>query len=255
MRIRARSCDVEPPGRGGARRASHTAIATAALFLACTTASAGGVTDLVFADGFESAVADSCAHVASPPAYPRETPPARFPEVPLVVPLGFWMGDFPQSGGQQGRITPRRNRHVSIEFYAPEDPAEYAGLARQFIWQEAQQGGLSVNLSAIYVSVSQCPGDFRIPPTGTTAPLNDRTFASGCRNYRPFMATGAPLFFRTVEYDLGAGPSGFDRCMIDPGNVYYFNFILASPVGGIEPGENPCSNPQSPNCGIQMSIE
>lgn len=236
-------------------RTMWAVLAASAFACAYPPAAPAGGDDVVFLDGFEPDPLDPCTYIPPPAGYSREVPPSRFPEVPLVVPLGFYMGDFPQSGGGQGRVTPQRNRYVSIRFVAPVDPAEYQNLARQFVWQEAQQGGLSVNLSAIYISVTQCPADFRIPPVSDTAPLEDPTYASGCRNWRPFVANGSPLFFRQIDYDLGPGPSNFDRCMIEPGGTYFFNFILASPVGGITPGENPCANAQSPSCGIQMSIQ
>ena len=196
-----------------------------------------------------------CESITAPNGYTRQQPPAAFTEVPLVTPSGSFMGLFPVGGGGQGRVVPNRGRYMSIEFRAPTDLSVYNGLAKQFNWLEAQQAGFSVNLSAIYVTVSQCPGDFRIPVGSTTAPPADPTYAAGCRNWRPFTQGGNNLFLRGIDYNIGSTPSDFDTCMIAPGGTYYFNFILASPVGGIVPDENPCSNQQANACGIQMSME
>lgn len=197
-----------------------------------------------------------CSTITAPAGYTQQTPPTEFTQVPLVTPSGQFMAPFPNSGGGQGRVVPNRNRYMSIRFQAPlESTGVYQGLARQFNWLEAQQAGFSVNLNNIYVTVSQCPGDFRIPVGTDTVPANDPTFATGCRNWRPFSQGGSNLFLRTIDYNLGTGVSDFDTCMINPGGTYYFNFILAGPTGGIVPNENPCTNQDASACGIQMQIQ
>ena len=199
---------------------------------------------------------DQCnAGAVSPPAFPpegytRSASPTLFTQL-LTLSSNFCQ-DFPNTGGGICRLNASRNRYTSIRFQVPLDTTPFPGLAKEFNWNPNQIDG-EADENAVYLSISQCPGDFRIPTTITPPDVvNDPTFSTACRNF----VGSTP--FRAIKYNIDGAPSnigGDVRCGLSPGKVYYLNFILASPVGGIVPGEHNCLNPNLNGCGLQIMAE
>jgi hypothetical protein len=177
----------------------------------------------------------------------RRTPPSGFLDL-LAYQGGATRctGDFPNTTSILCLIHTQRspnNQYISLRFVAPLG-YDYSTLEKFFDWDESQVRGAAQSNST-YVTISQCPGDFRIPPLGATAPSNDPTYAAGCRNL--FNAG-------RIEYLTGSGPSTATKCMINPGETYYFNYVRGVPnivTNQVESAE--CVS-GSTECGVQMQI-
>ncbi len=162
-------------------------------------------------------------------------PPAGFTRSPITSfsdlrgSNGFPPTPFPRSGADFFGLGITKQQYVSIAFTVPSPMP--TGLIKRFFWNSVNfvPGGY-VNIHNNYVTLSECPGDFRIPPAGQPAPATDPTFAEGCRNYR----NGTP--FTRVNYDHYSGStqsSSGDTCMLAEGRTYYFNMILDGPADGV----------------------
>jgi hypothetical protein len=202
---------------------------------------------------------DQCdAGAVSPPAFPpagyeRNASPASFTD--LVDLFGSPCQEFPSSGGGVCRLNSSRAKYTSIRFTVPADGPLYTGLAKAINWNENQVDG-AANENRVYLSISQCPGDFRIPTT-VTAPSTDPTYSLACRNFNFTPISLATLPLRTIHYNIDGVPTnvgGEMRCGLTQGNTYYLNFILANPEGGINPGEHNCKNSLE-FCGLQIRAE
>jgi hypothetical protein len=81
-----------------------------------------------------------------------------------------------------------------------------------------------------YVSVSTCPGDFRIPSGGQAGSTTDPTFAEGCRNWRDeafsWIADGG---VNNINWTDASTPSSAARCMLERGRTYYLNMYMVKP--------------------------
>ena len=203
--------------------------------------------------------ADQCnAGAVTPPAVPPtgyslNPSPASFPQ--MIDVFGAPCQDFPITGGGVCRMNTSRATYLAVKFTVPTDINAFNGLAKQFTWLENQQDGAADEFK-VYISISQCPGDFRIPTT-VAAPANDPTYSLACRNFTvsPIALTTIPT--RGIRYDLNGTPSnvgGNLQCGLTLGNTYYLNFILAHPEGGILPGEHRCKN-NLEFCGLQVKAE
>jgi hypothetical protein len=166
--------------------------------------------------------------------------------------------DFPNVGTNQCKIHAGVGQFVSIKFVVPTvaSGVEFPP-ARSFEFLSSQEAGIPTSGFDAFVTISQCPGDFRVA-TSATAPANDPTFAFGCRSARqPFPGSPTLTSFRAVDYDLDA-PSTAERCGLVRGNTYYLNYVSANPLlDGITAGENTCPEPTLPPtgpgyCGVQM---
>ncbi|MCU0657276.1 MAG: hypothetical protein MUF64_19055 [Polyangiaceae bacterium] len=158
---------------------------------------------------------------------------------------------FPQSGNT-GLIITDNEKYHAIGFDTPSEP--WGVTSYLFIWQEAQQFG-AVDLSNVYISITSCPGDFRLPPPGQTAPADDPTFARGCRNIRSFPGFPQDMVTSKIDYVVSEEPSSEEVCRLAPGRKYYINFIRANAADGeIGPpsSEATCKNPEQTSCGVQM---
>jgi hypothetical protein len=158
---------------------------------------------------------------------------------------------FPQSGNTGYVITSNEQYHA-IGFDTPPEPWEVAFY--QFFWQEAQQQG-AANMLNVYISITSCPGDFRIPPPGQTAPADDPTFARGCRSIRSLPGFPQDIVASQINYAVSEEPSSEEVCRLAPGRRYYINFIRANAADGeIGPpaSEATCANPEQTSCGVQM---
>lgn len=190
---------------------------------------------------------------ASHNGYTRMTAPQRFPDMRTFFNLAC--GDFPATGSNVCLMLDTRNQYISLQFVAPANLEVYPS-GKVIQWQSAQQGAQADEPST-YFSISQCQGDFRIPTPGAAgniAPSGDPTFAHGCRNIRFLSQTGGPSQGIGIAYNL-TGVSSASSCGLTPGNTYYFNMILADPIGGIQPGEHTCANSSSNSCGMQVRAQ
>jgi hypothetical protein len=198
--------------------------------------------------------APSCASIAAAlPAGWWRGAATRFSEVPSINYAGHFLNPFPVTGSF-GRFVTRDDEYLAIEFDTPLDPTSWSALQR-IDWGESQVGGAAV-LSDVYLSVSTCPGDFRIPGP-EDAPANDPTFARGCRSVR--QRDGFPLGPRSnLPYVVGTAPSTAEVCRLAPGRRYFLNFIRANAMDGrIGPPaeEARCNNPALSSCGIQLRVD
>jgi hypothetical protein len=157
---------------------------------------------------------------------------------------------FPQSG-TTGYVITASDQYHAIGFDTPAGPWEAAFY--QFFWQEAQQQGAAV-MQNVYISISSCPGDFRIPAAGP-APAGDPTFARGCRSVRPLSGFPQPLTMDHINYEVSTEPATDEVCRLAPGRRYYINFIRANASDeeiGPPASEATCANPELTSCGVQM---
>jgi hypothetical protein len=185
----------------------------------------------------------------------------NFASVPAVEIGGATWQPFPNSGFS-GYLITGASQYQSVTFTTPTDPTAWnaAAPAKRFQWIPAQQGGEAIMLN-VYVSISSCAGDFRIPPTGQTAPTDDTTYARGCRSIRP-LGTVTNYPHANISYQISAEnlPSDDNICRLAPGRTYFVNFIRAQvfdgypePIGA--PSVEATCEGGGTTCGIQMRVE
>ena len=196
--------------------------------------------------------ADSCAGFTPPLPNGWQRSSQTLPsQIAAVEAFGAFWTPFPNSSFS-GYVITAQTQYISVQLDTPAQP--WAVQNQQFFWQEAQQNGAAV-LDKIYVSVSSCPGDFRIPTIDQVAPANDPTFASGCRSWRRVLP-GFPQGSRDViSYQIGTEPSDEQTCRLAPGRRYFVNFIRADVSDGAigtPAQEATCLIPDRTSCGVQM---
>lgn len=197
-----------------------------------------------------------CASLGVPlPAGWRRGMPTLFTEVPWIEIAGVFWNPFPNGGGT-GRILTGAGEYLALEFTTPADVADWLSRApnRLVYWDRSQVGG---EADVVYVGLSSCPGDFRIPPAGQAAPPGDPTFARGCRSFRRG-PTGLDGPASSIGYEIGEASSDETTCRLAPGRRYYLNFIRADvrdgAIGAPE-AEAACVNPELTTCGVQMRVD
>jgi hypothetical protein len=201
--------------------------------------------------GDDCTIEQQAAADASHPGHTRVDPPGVFPDLRTFSNLAC--GNFPITGSNVCLMLAPRNRFISLRFTAPADLNAYPQGSPFIAWQSAQVGA-GADESATYFSISKCMGDFRIPTTGV-APAGDPTFGHGCRNIRFLNGLGQPPSDGLgISYTI-TGVTSASQCGIVPGQVYYFNMILADPRGGIQAGEYTCGNQSAPSCGMQIRAQ
>ena len=201
----------------------------------------------------------SCGSFVSPlpPGWNRSGIQA-FGQVPSTIMANSFWQPFPSSGFPGALITGRSEYH-SVGFTTPADGGAWAAAAplKTFSWIEASDGGEAL-LGRVYVSLSSCPGDFRIPPLGQIAPVNDTTFARGCRNIRPLFGSLNHIYADVGYVIAGPNqPSDDTTCRLVPGTSYFMNFIRANATDGsigLPADEAECQNGNANFCGIWMSV-
>jgi hypothetical protein len=201
----------------------------------------------------------NCAMVGTGlPAGWRRGVPARFTDVALVTIAGVRWNPFPVSGGL-GRIFTANGVYLSIEFDTPSDVAAWFAAApfKQILWERSQVDG---EADVVYVGLSACPGDFRIPRVDAVAPAGDPTFAAGCRSFRRLSGAPSPQSLSNMSYEISEAPSDPTTCRLAPGRRYYLNFIRAEVTDGAigapdeESARAACANPELMSCGVQMRV-
>jgi len=194
--------------------------------------------------------------------YTRKGSPLTFADVPLITPAGYFWNPFPNTGAL-GRLSTAQSEYVAVRFTTPADAAAWSAAApsKAITWDSSQVGGEASMLN-VYVTISRCAGDFRLPTAGSVAPANDPTFARGCTSVRSD-ALGRTQPRSNVYYQIGDATSDESRCFLAPGRTYFLNFIRANVLDGQlgtptqEAGGNTsnCINPDLPSCGVQMRVE
>ncbi|MFN0252543.1 MAG: hypothetical protein ACKV2T_37045 [Kofleriaceae bacterium] len=197
---------------------------------------------------------------------PAQSAPTTFEMVHWLSPPSNRWNPFP-NGGAPGKIATDHGEYIAIVFTTPADVGDWVGRApnQRAAWVESQVDG-EATLSSVYVTISRCAGDFRVPPVDSLAPANDPTFAPGCTSRRRVAAGFNPAPLTSVRYAIGTGPSNADACMLGPNQTYYLNFIRAdvsggsvrSPTAEIVPGfASNCNtvDPARTFCGVQLTVD
>ncbi|MDX2015409.1 MAG: hypothetical protein SFW67_34780, partial [Myxococcaceae bacterium] len=210
--------------------------------------------------GVPSGTSGVCASVPRPPGWTRSTAQTSVSQIEWVqIPGTFW-NPVPHSGGS-GRVVTTHGEYLSLQFTMPVDPAACASAqSKLFQWDPSQVDG-EADMSRTYVTLSQCPGDFRFP-TEAPAPATDPTYARGCRNFRRSPGS-QPSVRSNIAYRVGTGPSDEYACELACGQTYFINFVranpdfvgLRSPSDEVDPGFSSNCNtvhPQVTRCGVQM---
>ena len=180
----------------------------------------------------------------------------RIVDVPAVEIRGARLNPFPNSG-MTGLFLTRNDEYLAVEFTTPASASDWAARAafKLFEWDEAQVGG-AASLSRVFITVSRCPGDFRLATPGQTAPTNDPTFARGCTSFRPrppFPAGPAS----NLAYVIDTAPADDVTCRLAPGQRYFLNVVRADASDGHigrPETEASCANPDLASCGVQLRI-
>ncbi len=201
-------------------------------------------------------------------------PATRLTDLPSQSFSGRRMGDFPASEGL-GAIFAGRNEYVSLEFTATTrldfngdgqfNAQDFYrnGAQRLFSWIEVQYstsngvvGGSAGLYDSVYFTISQCPGDFRLP-TSYTAPANDPTLSYACRSVAPNPSIpGRLLNSAGIAYEIdrpNADPAS--GCKLTYGARYYLNFMTVNVIDGYQPGEHNCRETGSDGrCGQALQM-
>lgn len=196
----------------------------------------------------------STFQVPLPSEWTRLSSPNAFSNVQLIS-GGFW-NPFP-SGGGRGILGTPNTSYISIEFTTPTNVDDWNAAVggKEFLWDGSQVAGAAI-LGSVYVTISECAGDFRIPTAGTTAPVSDPTYARGCRNLRPVSLGGQQQNKADILYEISAAPSTDLICRLAAGRTYHLNFIRANASDGaigVPTTEAICAN-FSDFCGIDMDV-
>ncbi|MDX2015390.1 MAG: hypothetical protein SFW67_34685 [Myxococcaceae bacterium] len=176
--------------------------------------------------------------------------------MPAVEIRGASLNPFPNSG-MTGLFLTRDDEYLAVEFTTPPSVSDWNARApsKLFEWDEAQVGG-AASLGRIFVTISRCPGDFRIAPGGQSAPANDPTFARGCTSFRPRLPFPAGPT-SNIPYVIDGAPADDATCRLAPGHRYFLNFVRADRTDGViglPEAEASCANPDQTSCGVQLRI-
>jgi hypothetical protein len=178
----------------------------------------------------------NCSTIAPPPGFSR-TSASSFEQLATVN--GPPLNPFPNSGGGFGVLGQSTTQYTSLAFTVPTNITDCVsglpgGGCRVGQFDKSEITFVSpLNDDNYYFTISECPGDFRIPPDSTPAPVSDPTFSTGCRNWRAGSNSAAPRVDWNIFTTQPYAPSTDSRCHLESGKTYYFNFILDGPPGGI----------------------
>ncbi len=169
----------------------------------------------------------NCNQISPPAGFTRAN---RTSFTQLVsIPSGNPLNEWPFMGtGEWADVAIGRTEYMTLAMPVPATVPTIIGRFRyNFIAGQTAQS--YVNINNVYLTISECPGDFRIPTSTANAPIDDPTFAQGCRSVRNGSAA------QNILYDVYEGATQVataDRCKLQTGRTYYFNFILDGPGDG-----------------------
>lgn len=130
-----------------------------------------------------------------------------------------------------------KNQYTSVKFTTP--ATTWTGS--QFNWTESQiAGGPTAALaSGVYITISRCPGDFRLANDNSAEPTDH----SACKSFR------YSTYALSIEYNQ-SGASTPGTCGLAPSTTYYLNYVTADAAGGITAGEH--STASCTSCGVAL---
>jgi len=152
-------------------------------------------------------------------------PGSIYPTAALSEP--YPVGSYTLAGNVHSPAQTTRARYISV-------PIDGNGNNYKFEWIQAKPVAIYGYQPARptdfkYVTISTCPGDFRITSAFSAAdPVNDPTLIQQCRNQV------------VAETGINYGPTGFGRCRVESGKRYYLNIVFANPNDGLSPTETGC---------------
>lgn len=172
----------------------------------------------IFADGFEpEAGLGPCEHpLVQPEGWQATT---KSWQVAWSSPDGSPQATFPQSVGFPVPIGAAKGGYTVIPFVPS------GGQTVAISWDTAQancpQGYCAPRpAESMAVTISECPGDFRVQPGFDACAL---------------VASGGSLFWTTESASAFA-------CPLEVGRTYYLNVMAANPVDGLTAGEETCDD-------------
>lgn len=170
---------------------------------------------------------------------------------------GGTVSGFPYMGGL-AVVGARRNEYLAVEFRAiPNFDANGDGVIsiadfpgpKILSWTESQGGGAGPsNVDEVYMTISKCPGDLRLPPADNQPSSLDPTLNLGCRSLS--LSGGVRSIRAAIGYSINDAPNN-TTCALVYNEKYYLNFVTVNPLDGYQPNEHSCSNPEG-KCGVQM---
>jgi len=151
-------------------------------------------------------------------------------------PVGSWT-----LAGLSYSAVSTRGKYISIAFTGNGNPL-------QLQWNSAKPLSFYAPArfaSSVYVTLTACPGDFRIAGTfqyTSPDPVNDPSFVAQCRSTN------------TSEALLSYGPSAMSYafCPVESGRLYYINIVFANVLDGLSTSETGCSNTSTAVCDISV---
>lgn len=193
-----------------------------------------------FADGFESPPAPIWECPTTPQLIEeRKTwtqvfgPGFVYPSTPGdFYPVGSWT----LAGRKYHPQIDLTGSYITIPFIAADSP-------QQLQWNSAKPvyGYQPARFAeAVYVTVTACPGDFRLAGSFqyvSPDPVNDPSFVTQCRSTN------------TSEAVMSYGPREYGTlfCPVTPGQIHYINIVFQSALDGLQPEDSGCALPLDPN--------
>lgn len=204
----------------------------AALLLGLTSLAASGQ-DAIFRDGFESPVVDEISCFTS--------------DDPLNLPVGYrqyiqtWgktfynytypssgfalapVGSFSLRSGRGDNGPSIAGRYISTRIVPINGVYMFNWLQTQPIYEnEYYQARVA---KWVYVTISPCPGDFRLPNNLSEDPY----LRTACRK----ISGSTSMYYSPTE-------TGYNVCNTASGVEHYINWLFADPRDGLDPDEHSC---------------
>ena len=195
---------------------------------------AAGLPDLVFVDGFEEP-----GGVVSCESTGPDFPPTGYERAYATTlqqlwyettgePIGGGYAEFHFEGGDYQAHRFDRTMFAGGNLYTFNADLANAGTGR-------------VGADFRYITVSECPGDFRLPENNSA---EDPTLRPACR-----VQVGSEGVFMYINW--GAPHPSF--CSLDPEKTYYFNVIFDDPTDGFDATVSCNTSTGLNHCGFRVS--
>jgi len=161
--------------------------------------------------------------------------PAGFTIYDKTWPQAFYGNQYPSTGaplaplgsftlkGSGNSGVPIAGRYISIPFVPGSGTYKINWLQVQPISDYSY--GPARPAEKVYITLSTCRGDFRLPDNNAGDPL----LRTACRKIH----SSTSIFYSTST-------SGFNTCGLQAGQQYYLNVMFADPFDGLTTTENTC---------------
>ena len=198
-----------------------------------TGGSVGSSTVQVTAVQSEDPISPGCDITSTDPLFT----PAGFSQHIVPWTTAFYGSVFPATGGYLnpiGSVTisklPVTGRYLAIEFTPKQ------GEALSLAWEQAQAVShhnyrTPSPAGPIFLSVSPCAGDFRLPVSAPTPTSVDS------ENYQ---RAACRKFDQAGTIYLNSSQPSFNNCGIKAGRKYFLNILFADPTDGLNTTEHTC---------------